>query len=428
MSLKDFAKKHNIKQFMMSFTDLCGIMRSKLVPASAIEAMEKSGAGFAGFATYLDMSPADADMFAMPDARAAITLPWKPEVAWVPCNLVINGEPLEQCPRNTLNRTIEKAKKQGYQLKTGVECEFFLLDKESHVLADSADNRAKPCYDSGVLHRHYDIINRISEAMQQLGWGPYQADHEDANGQFEMNWDYDDALVTADRHAFFKFMVQCFAEEAGMRATFMPKPFSHLTGNGCHMHFSLWDKKGNNVFHDASGELGLSPLAYHFLGGVMNHAPALTAFANPTVNSYKRIHAASTASGASWSPNVISYTGNNRTHMVRIPDNDRFELRLADGATNPYLLPASVLAAGLHGMEQEGDPGLRRDNNAYASPTEGAELLPRTLLESLDHLAECNTLRDQLGARAVEAYYKTKQEEWSEYMGHVSEWETQYYA
>jgi glutamine synthetase len=243
-----------------------------------------------------------------------------------------------------------------------VECEFFLLTADGEAISDPADRQAKPCYDQQALMRRYDVITEICDAMLQLGWSPYQNDHEDANGQFEMNWHYDDSLLTADRHAFFKYMAKSIAEKHGLRATFMPKPFTSLTGNGCHAHVSLW-RNGANVFEDEAGELGLSSLAYAFMGGVLHSADAMAALCNPTVNSYKRINAPRTTSGATWSPNSVTYTGNNRTHMIRIPEAGRFEFRLADGAANPYLLQAALLAAGLDGIENSRDPGQRLDIN-----------------------------------------------------------------
>ena len=246
--------------------------------------------------------------------------------------------------------------------------------------------QSKPCYDQQALMRRYDVIAEICDAMIALGWSPYQNDHEDANGQFEMNWDYDTALATADQHAFFKYMVKSIAEKHGLRATFMPKPFAHLTGNGCHAHVSLWSKAtGKNLFEDASGQLGLSETAYHFMGGILHSAEALCAITNPTVNSYKRINAPPTLSGATWSPNTVTYSGNNRTHMIRIPDAGRFELRLADGAANPYLLQAAILVAGLDGIRNKRDPGKRLDINMYTEghKAEGAKKLPLNLLDAL---------------------------------------------
>ncbi|HIA76697.1 MAG TPA: type III glutamate--ammonia ligase, partial [Gammaproteobacteria bacterium] len=363
-NLSKVADERGIKYFLISFVDLFGILRSKLVPARAIADMQKNGAGFAGFAAWLDMTPADSDMFSIPDPGSLIQLPWKPEVGWLAGDLAMDGNPVEASPRVALKQQIARAEKRGFRMKTGVECEYFLVSADGSSISDLNDTQEKPCYDQSALMRQYDVISEICDSMIELGWGPYQNDHEDANGQFEMNWDYDDALVTADRHVFFKYMVKAIAEKHGLRATFMPKPFSNLTGNGCHAHVSVWDKTGqNNVFEDTGDEMGLSKTAYHFLGGILHNAQALTAVFNPTVNSYKRIDAQVTTSGATWSPNAVTYGGNNRTHMVRIPDKGRFELRLMDGAANPYLLQAGILAAGLDGVESERDPGKRLDVN-----------------------------------------------------------------
>jgi glutamine synthetase len=425
--LSQIAKEQNIRYFLVSFADLRGVQRAKLVPAAAIDRIAEEGAGFAGFATWLDMTPADADMFAMPDPKSLIRLPWKPEVGWLAGELVMNGKPVEQAPRRVLARQLQRARDLGYVVKSGVECEFFVLNAEGNAVGDVGDQQAKPCYDQQALMRRYDLITKICDCMLALDWGPYQNDHEDANGQFEMNWNYSDAATTADRHAFFKYMVKTLAEAAGLRATFMPKPFSNLSGNGCHMHLSLWDAERNvNVFREQTGELGLSRTAYEFIGGVLDHAEALCAFTNPTVNSFKRINGSSTLSGATWSPNTISYTGNNRTHMVRIPDVDRFELRLADGAANPYLLQAAVVAAGLDGLAQHRDPGRRNDTNAYTQPP-GPEVrrLPTTLLDALRALEKNEMFEKALGASLIGAYTKLKQLEWHEHHQHVSAWERQ---
>jgi glutamate---methylamine ligase len=362
--LATYARDHAIRYFLISFTDLFGAQRTKLVPARAIGAMQEDGAGFAGFATWFDMSPADPDLFVMPDPASVTRLPWKPDVAWLASDPHFEGAPLAQAPRVVLARQLAAAADAGFAVKTGVEAEFMLLTPDGRAISDPADTAEKPCYDQQALMRRFDVIAAICDGMLELGWGAYQNDHEDGNGQFEMNWDYADALVTADRHSFFKFMVRSQAEAHGLRATFMPKPFRELTGNGCHVHLSLWQGEENAFLGD--GEERLSDTARAFLGGVLAHAPALAAFANPTVNSYKRINAPRTLSGATWSPNTISWAGNNRTHMVRVPDAGRFELRLADGAANPYLLPAAVIAAGLHGIATGADPGARLDVDMYA--------------------------------------------------------------
>jgi glutamine synthetase type III len=394
------------------------------VPAAAIGDMAKAGAGFAGFASWLDMTPADPDMLAVPDPDSLMQLPWRKEVGWLAADPYMSGKLVEQAPRNVLKRVIAKAEAKGYELKTGVECEFFLIGPDGQTISDLGDHQSKPCYDQQALMRRYDVITEICDSMLELGWSPYQNDHEDANGQFEMNWQYDNALKTADRHAFFKYMVKSIAEKHGLRATFMPKPFSNLTGNGCHVHVSLWSK-GKNLFEDANDPMGLSKLGYQFIAGLMHSAEALAAITNPTVNSYKRINAPRTLSGASWSPNTVTYTGNNRTHMIRIPDPGRFELRLADGSVNPYALQAAVLVAGLDGMEHKREPGPRLDIDMYADghTVKDAKRLPLNLLDALRALDTSNILRAGLGEPFVNAYLKLKHADWNEYAGHLTEWE-----
>lgn len=418
------AKDKGIKYFLISYTDLFGVQRAKLVPAQAINAMAKAGAGFAGFATWLDMSPANSDLFAVPDPDSLIQLPWKPEVGWLAADLWMDGALVEQAPRTVLKKAMAQAAAAGFELKTGVECEYFLITADGKGISDAADTAAKPCYDQQILMRRYDVITEICDCMLALGWNPYQNDHEDANGQFEMNWEYDNALITADRHAFFKYMVKAIAEKHGLRATFMPKPFIDLTGNGCHMHVSLW-RDGVNLFEDAAGDLGMAAIAYHFIGGVIKEAPAICALTNPSVNSYKRINAPRTISGATWAPNTVTYTGNNRTHMIRIPEAGRFEFRLADGAANPYLLPAAVLVAGLEGMAKQVDPGPRLDINMYTDghKVKGAKKLPLNLLDALRALEKSATLKAGLGESFLSSYLKLKYDDWNAYARHLTEWE-----
>ena len=425
-NLSKVATERGIKYFLISFVDLFGSLRSKLVPARAIADMQRDGAGFAGFAAWLDMTPADSDMFSIPDPDSLIQLPWKPEVGWLAGDLAMDGKPVEASPRVALKQQIARAETLGFRMKTGVECEYFLVSADGSSISDPNDTQEKPCYDQSALIRQYDVISEICDSMIDLGWGPYQNDHEDANGQFEMNWDYDDALVTADRHVFFKYMVKAITEKHGLRATFMPKPFPNLTGNGCHAHVSVWDKTGqNNLFEDTSDEMGLSGMAYNFLGGILHNAQALTAVFNPTVNSYKRIDAQVTTSGATWSPNAVTYGGNNRTHMVRIPDRGRFELRLMDGAANPYLLQAGGLAAGLDGGENERDPGKRLDVNMYSDghKIRGLRRLPTNLLDAIRLFEKSKVLRSGLGDALVDSYSKLKYQDWRSYSSAISQWE-----
>ena len=415
-NLSQIAKTKKIKYFLISFVDLFGILRSKLVPAQAIKDMQKNGAGFAGFAAWLDMSPADSDMFGIPDPDSLIQLPWNKEVGWLASDLWMNGKPVEASPRVMLKNQIKKLKEQNLNMKSGVECEYFLISPDGSSIADQRDTQSKPCYDQSALMRRYDLIKEICDCMIEMGWGPYQNDHEDANGQFEMNWDYSDCLKTADRQTFFKYMVKTLAEKHGLRATFMPKPFENLTGNGCHAHISVWEGK-KNKFLKKSDKLGLSKIAYNFLGGVMKNASSLSAFFNPTINSYRRINAPPTKSGATWSPSSISYTGNNRTHMIRIPDPGRFELRLMDGSVNPYLLQAGVLAAGIEGLNKQINPGKPLHCNMYEDSNKYPNLskLPNELGESLDKITNNKVINKAFGKNVIDSYVKLKKIELKEF-------------
>ena len=417
INLAEVAKKKKIKYFLISYVDFFGVLRSKLVPAQSIKEMQKEGAGFAGFSTYLDMLPSDPDMAAIPDTSSLIILPWQPDVAWLAGDLWMNGKPVDASPRVMLRNQIAKLTEKKLYLKSGVECEYFLITPNGDSIADQSDIADKPCYDQSALMRQYDLIRAICDSMIMLGWGPYQNDHEDANGQFEMNWNFSDCLQTADRHVFFKFMVKTLAEKKGLRATFMPKPFLNKTGNGCHAHLSIWNKKGKNLFANKNDKLGLSKTAYNFMGGIMHSAEALTAWFNPTINSYKRINAPVTASGATWSPNTITYSGNNRTHMIRVPGPGRFELRLMDGATNPYLLQAGIIAAGLDGMNRKRNPGKPVHVNMYeeSHKVKGAKKLPLTLEKSLDHLSKSKVMQSAFGKNIINSYVKLKNKEIQKY-------------
>lgn len=422
------AKERGVRYFMISYTDLFGFQRAKLVPTVAISDMQKDGAGFAGFATWLDMTPAHPDLFAVPDPSSFIQLPWNREIGWVAADLVMEDKPVAQAPRVVLKKVMREAAEKDLYVKTGVEAEFFLTKPCGTLISDDADRASKSCYDQQALMRRYDVIAEICDSMLELGWKPYQNDHEDANGQFEMNWIFDDALITADRHSFFKFMARSVAEKHGLRATFMPKPFPTLTGNGCHAHISVWDKDGKvNAFFDPTDEMGLSQQGYYFLGGIMKHAEALAAITNPTVNSYKRINAPRTSSGATWAPNSVTWTGNNRTHMVRVPGKGRFELRLPDGAANPYLLQAILIAAGLDGIRSKSHPGKRLDIDMYQEghTVKDAPKLPLNLLDAIRAFDKDSSLKSALGDEFSAAYIKLKMNDWNAFATHFTEWERQ---
>ncbi len=425
------------------FVDLHGKPSAKLVPATHLEALMRDGAGFAGAAAgAIAQTPADPDVAAVPDPASLTILPWQPNVARLACNLVVEGEPWPYCPRTILSESLARAAERGYELKLGAELEYFLLRRTATgelVIADELDTLEQPCYDMRALTRNLDFVTTVARYMEQLGWGPYATDHEDANGQFEQNFAYADALTTCDRAIFFRYMVQTLAQQRGLLATFMPKPFGHLTGNGCHFHLSLW-REGENVFaadpdSDPHG-LGLSEAAYGFIGGLMHHAKAYIALTAPTVNSYKRLNTGAPTSGATWAPGYISYGQNNRTQMLRVPGPGRIEDRTVDGSTNPYLAASAILAAGLDGMDHARPSGPPNPANLYDSTPEsraaaGIELLPENLLDATRALAEDPVLRTALGSGPkgdyVDYFVSVKQAEVREAQAEITRWELNRY-
>jgi glutamine synthetase len=433
--------KRGIEFFFAQFVDMYARPSAKLVPAGNLDELVSDGAGFAGFAAgEIGQLPSDPDIAAIPDLASFTPVPWQPNLARFACDVTVEGEEWPYCPRTILRRMIAKAAEQGYELRMGLELEYFLVnlrDDGTIEIADPYDTLEKPCYDMAGLTRRYDFLTTVSRYCNQLGWGNYANDHEDANGQFEQNFTYADALTTCDRAIFFRYMVHTLAEQHGMIATFMPKPFTHLTGNGCHFHMSLW-RDGDNLFLDESDPrgLGLSETAYHFIGGLKAHARAYSGITAPTVNSYKRLKLGSTASGATWSPVWISYGYNNRTQMLRIPAPGRIEDRTIDGSCNPYLAAAAVLASGLDGIEKGLDAGEPNSDNLYSFSYDeltarGLRALPANLLEATHELEQDEVLRAALGRGRDEDYVdyvvRVKRDEWFRYHEQVTAWELREY-
>src|SRR5437879_3319254 len=435
--VKLLVKDKGIEYFFCSFVELSGAPKAKLVPATHLDDMAREGAGFAGFAAGdLNQGPHDPDVMSIPDFKSLTVLPWRKNVAWVPGNLHVNGEPWPFCPRTILTRQLERARQKGYIFHVGVEPEFMLLKKNSNAeyeLWDALDTAAKPCYDLRALHRNIDVMTTLLRYMQELGWDPYANDHEDANCQFELNWLYSDALTTADRKTFFKWMVRTVAEQHGLWATFIPKPLPHLTGNGSHYHMSLADaKSGKNLFLDEGDKLGLSKTARWFMGGLLDHARGLAAIIAPLVNSYKRLIRGAPRSGATWAPVYVTYGASNRTQMIRIPGLGRIENRAVDGAANPYLAGAAMLAAGLDGIEKKMDPGPTNSENLYEMSEQDLRrnkitFLPTTLREALDCFEEDEVVQQALGKEYAAYYAGVKREEWRQYHQSISQWERDQY-
>lgn len=442
-SLKARAEEDGIEFFLAMFVDMHGKPCAKAVPSASLDRLLDGGAGFAGFAAGdLGQSPADPDLLAVPDPSSYTPLPWKPGVAVLHCDPHVDGEPWPYAPRVILKRQLETlANERGWRLMVGVEAEYSLLrrmDDGELEIADPLDTSAKPCYEAKGLTRMWDFLSTLSKGMNKIGWGNYANDHEDGNGQFESNFVYSDAVTTADRTIFFRYMVHMLAHEAGMTATFMPKPFSSVTGNGMHMHQSLWTLDGEPVFADDSDGrgLGLSETAYHYIGGLLEHGRATAGVICPTVNSYKRIGVGRPASGATWAPAYVAYGGNNRSLMLRVPEGGRIEHRGVDGSANPYLAAAALLAAGLDGVDRKVDPGEPVRDNLFDLPAEAVaarsiQHLPKTLDSAISELVTDPVLRAGLGkipdGDYIDYFAEVKRAEFDAYHATVSPWEIDRY-
>ncbi len=434
---RKFLAEHDVKFVLAQFVDIYGVAKTKAVPVAHFEDVLAAGAGFAGFAVWgLGQEPHDPDYMAVGDLATLSLVPWQPGFARIVCNGYVDEKPWPLDTRHILTRQIARLDERGWTINTGLEPEFMLLARGADgriAPADRTDVLDKPCYDYKGLSRSRAFIERLVDALIQVGFDVYQVDHEDANGQFEVNYTYTDGLCTADRMIFFRMAAGEIARELGMICSFMPKPLADRTGSGMHMHVTLADASTPNLFldrADANG-LGLSALAYHFLGGLLAHAPALTALVAPCVNSYKRLVVGRSFSGATWAPAYVSYGNNNRSAMVRIPYG-RLELRLIDSSANPYLATAAVIAAGLDGIDRRLDPGEPRNFNHYAlAPEELAErsiaVLPQSLNEALNALEADPLFGEQLGGEFLGEFVRLKRMEWVEYHRHVSDWETQRY-
>jgi len=441
--VRKLAREGEIEFLFAQFVDMHGKPNAKLVPAHHLDDLLSDGAGFAGFAAGdIGQGPHDPDLIAMPDVRSYTPLPWKPGVARFACDVTVEGQEWPYCPRTILRHQLDRAAALGYEFRIGAELEYFLVrrgEDGSIEVADALDTLEQPCYDMRGLTRNLEFVSTISRNVTALGWDNYATDHEDANGQFEQNFEFDNALVTCDRAVFFRYMVEALAQEQGLIATFMPKPFAHLTGNGCHFHMSLW-KDGENLFEvdpaDDPRGLGLSELAYQFVGGLKAHAKAYIAVTAPTVTSYKRLVVGAPTSGATWAPAYVSYGYNNRTQMLRIPGPGRIEDRTVDGSCNPYLAATVVLAAGLDGIERGLDPGEPNALNLYETDEAqrkelGIDVLPANLLDATRELERCDVMRAALGRARdedyLDYYVSCKRREWQQAHEQITKWELDRY-
>jgi glutamine synthetase len=432
---KKFLEKNDIKLVLAQFVDIHGTAKAKSVPVNHFDDIVGAGAGFAGFAiSGMGIDPHGPDFMARGDLDTLSLVPWQPGYARVVCDGHVNGVPWSHDARVVLKKQMQRLKERGLTFYTGLEPEFSLLKRTEDgkvVPFDDTDVQAKPCYDYKGLTRASEFLEKLVKGLQGAGIDVFQIDHEDANGQFEVNYTFADGLTSCDQFVLFKMAASEIAHELGLICSFMPKPFANRPGNGMHMHMSIGDGQ-SNLFEDKSDPRGLnlSTMAYQFLAGILKHAPALTALCAPTVNSYKRLVVGRSLTGATWAPAYISYGDNNRSSMVRIPKG-RLELRLPDGACNPYLATAAVIAAGLDGIDNELDPGEPQNTNLYLlSERELKEkkigILPQNLHASITALEADDVIREALGPVAA-TFIELEHMEWVEYMRHVSDWELKSY-
>ena len=436
-------ESEGVEFLFAQFVDMHAKPCAKLVPAVELDALLQDGAGFAGFAAGdIGQTPDSPDLIAMPDVSSFVQLPWRPQIGWFAGDAYVEGKSWPYCPRTILRRQLKRACEAGFEFKLGCELEYFLVRRREDggiEVADTLDTLDQPCYDVRALTRSFDFLAEVVRNVNALGWGMYATDHEDANGQFEQNFGFADALTTCDRAVFFRYMVEAMAQERGLIATFMPKPFAHLTGNGCHFHMSLW-RDGENLFMPPGDEdrhgVGLSELGYRFVAGLKAHAKSYLALTAPTVNSYKRLVVAAPTSGSTWAPTYIAYGYNNRTMMLRIPAAGRIEDRTVDGSCNPYLAAAAVLAAGLDGIERELDPGPPAAGNMHETSAAereqmGIETLPANLLDATRELEADEVLRAALGSTGdgdyVDYFIARKRREWQAAHEQITPWELDRY-
>ena len=430
-----------VKYCLGAYVDIHGVPKGKFVPIDHFEHFASGSELYTGYALDgLGQAPNDDEISSVPDLNHIIQLPWQKEVAWMPADNHFHGQPYPLNSRVLLKNILAEAEKLGFTFNLGIECEIYVLKQNERgelIVPNSDDNLDKSCYDVKRFMDVFPWLDEMVTTMNGLGWDVYSLDHEDGNSQFEFDFNYADALTMADRYIFFRYMAKIIAAKHGLLATFMPKPFADKTGNGAHFNMSLADKRtGKNLFKsdkDPRG-LGLSPLAYSFIAGILRHGRALCAVLAPTVNSYKRLIRRGAMSYYSWAPVFNSFGTNNRTNSIRVPMNGgRCESRNADSACNPYLAAALVLAAGLEGVREKLDPGEPHHENLYElSPAElekiGVQELPRTLGEAVDAFEADPFVTKILGQELRDEFIKYKRAEWTEYHQTVSQWEIDRYA
>jgi glutamine synthetase len=432
-------KKQGVKYLLAAYTDVHGVAKAKCVPIDHFATMMRGSELFTGAALDgLGQEPSDDELSVRPDLPRVVRLPWRPEIAWAPGYLFYHGEPWPMCSRVVLQRAVDRAAALGLVFNLGIETEFYLVRRENGrvVPANPSDVLAKAAYDIVDLLANMPFMDEMIGYMNELGWDVHSFDHEDSNSQFEFDFAYTDVMSMADRQTLWRMMMKEVARRHGFEVTFMPKPYANRTGTGAHFNMSLADMEtGENRFADRGDPrgCGVSQLAYQFVAGLLAHAPALTALAAPTVNSYKRLVKTGSMTGFTWAPIFRSYGGNNRTHMLRIPlTSPRVESRAVDATCNTYLAAAAYLHAGLDGIESGLDPGEPLRENMYVLDDQeleqrGVETLPRTLLEAIEAFDADPLMEVVFGPDLKKAYVDLKTQEWWDYHNDVSPWEIERY-
>ena len=429
-------REQGIHSILAQFTDIHGVAKGKLVPLSNLQEWVDVGAGFAGpsiAGTGLGRFGPRSEYYGRVQPASLRVLPFMPGVAHAVCDGYAGGEPLETCSRQLLQQQLRRLNARGWTLWVGIEPEFFLLRRDEGgrwQVADGQDQLAKPSYDLKSIHRNRGFIDDMRRTLTELGFELQQIDHEDAMGQYEINYRFDDALSAADRYMLFKVTAHAVAEQHGMTFSCMPKPMASAPGSGLHFHLSITDAQGRAVFADPAGALGIGQLGHQFIAGLLHHADALCALCAPTVNSYKRLASSDSASGTTWSPVWKAYGDNNRTCVVRTVAG-RLEWRLPDPSCNVYAAIAATLAAGLNGVDQAMPAPQACNEDLYVSQAQGCAMpprLPRDLASALDALCADKSLIAALGPAFCDEFLKLKRQEWDEFHASISDWEFQRYA
>ena len=431
--IMELVQDEDVEFIRLQFTDMFGQMKNVAITVSQLgKALDNrcmfDGSSIEGFARI-----EEADMILYPDLDTLAIFPWRPQqgkVARLICDVKRpGGEPFEGDPRYVLKRAVREAAELGYTFEVGPECEFFLFHTDENGLPTTITHEKAGYFDLGPLDLGENARRDMVLTLEDMGFIVESSHHEIAPAQQEIDFQYDEALATADNIMTFKLAVKTIAKRHGLHATFMPKPKFGVNGSGMHINMSL-AKDGKNIFSDPADKNGLSREAYWFIGGIMKHMKGMTAITNPLVNSYKRLVPGYEA------PVYIAWSATNRSPLIRIPssrgEHTRIELRCPDPSANPYLALAVCLRAGLDGIVNHIDPPESVDCNIFDLTEEerksrGIEAVPASLREAVSELEKDELIREVLGVHMADKYIRAKKEEWEKYTAQVTEWEISQY-